>query len=40
MAEKERRSLANMIEVMIREYCQCNGIKIAEKKAMSGGRVS
>jgi hypothetical protein len=40
MAEKERRSLANMIEVMIREYCQRNGILIAEDNAMSGDRVS
>ena len=29
-AEQERRSLANMIEVMIRDYCERNGITIAE----------
>lgn len=28
MAERERRSLANMIEVMIRDYCGRNGVKI------------
>ena len=31
MAEKERRSLANMIEVMIRDYCRHNGITIREQ---------
>ena len=35
MAEKERRSLANMIEVMIRGYCKGNGIVINED---GGGR--
>lgn len=28
VAEKERRSLANMIEVMIRDYCDRNGVAI------------
>lgn len=28
MAEQERRSLANMIEVMIRDYCERNGVAI------------
>ncbi len=28
MAEKERRSLANMLEVMIREYCERSSIAI------------
>jgi len=27
-AEQERRSLANMIEVMIRDYCERNGVTI------------
>ncbi len=27
-AEQERRSLANMIEVMIRDYCERNGVAI------------
>lgn len=26
MAAQERRSLANMIEVMIRDYCERNGV--------------
>ncbi|PLY15320.1 MAG: hypothetical protein C0631_07605 [Sedimenticola sp.] len=33
MAEKEHRSLANMIEVMIRDYCGRNGIAVPEPKA-------
>ena len=28
MAERERRSLANMIEVMIRDYCGRNSVSI------------
>ena len=28
MAELERRSLANMIEIMIRDYCGRNGVAI------------
>ncbi len=28
VAEQERRSLANMIEVMIRDYCKRNGVVI------------
>ena len=28
VAEQERRSLANMIEVMIRDYCSRNGVVI------------
>lgn len=31
MAERERRSLANMIEVMIRDYCGRNGVKVPEQ---------
>lgn len=30
-AEQERRSLANMIEVMIRDYCERNRIAIPEQ---------
>lgn len=30
VADKERRSQANMIEIMIRDYCERNGITIAE----------
>ena len=28
MAEQERRSLTNMIEVMIRDYCKRSGVAI------------
>ncbi|MEW8339956.1 MAG: ribbon-helix-helix protein, CopG family [Candidatus Thiodiazotropha taylori] len=30
VAEKERRSQANMIEVMIRDYCDRSGITLEE----------
>ena len=30
MAQRERRSQANMIEVMIRDYCESNGVSILE----------
>ena len=33
-AEREHRSIANMIEVMIREYCGRNGIVISEPQAL------
>ncbi|MBM3347291.1 MAG: hypothetical protein FJY55_12450 [Betaproteobacteria bacterium] len=33
--EREHRSIANMVEVMIRDYCGRNGIKIPEEKALS-----
>jgi hypothetical protein len=33
VAEKERRSLANMIEVMIRDYCSRAGVAVDEKTA-------
>ena len=32
-AEQERRSLANMIEVMIRDYCGRSGIPLTENGA-------
>ena len=35
MAEQERRSLANMIEIMIRDYCGRNGVAI--KNSSSAG---
>ena len=35
MAEQERRSQANMIEIMIRDYCERNGVMITED---NGGR--
>ncbi|MET0072731.1 MAG: ribbon-helix-helix protein, CopG family [Candidatus Thiodiazotropha lotti] len=33
VAEMERRSLANMIEVMIRDYCTRAGVTLEEKAA-------
>jgi len=33
MAEKERRSQANMIEIMIRDYCERNAVNILELHA-------
>lgn len=38
-AEREHRSIANMVEVLIREYCGRNGIAIREaKKAPRRGK--
>jgi hypothetical protein len=34
-AEREHRSLANMVEVLILDYCGRNGIEIAETQAIS-----
>jgi len=34
VAEQEHRSLANMIEVMIRSYCADNGITVPEQTAL------
>lgn len=31
MAEQERRSQANMIEIMIRDYCGRHGVAVAEQ---------
>ncbi len=31
MAEQERRSLANMVEIMIRDYCARAGVNLEEK---------
>ncbi|MCU7931384.1 MAG: ribbon-helix-helix protein, CopG family [Candidatus Thiodiazotropha sp. (ex Codakia rugifera)] len=36
VAEKERRSLANMIEVMIRQYCDHSGVHIPEVATNQG----
>lgn len=32
-AQQEHRSLANMVEVLIRDYCGRNGIEIPEQRA-------
>jgi len=45
-AEREHRSIANMVEVLIRDYCGRNGVAIptpgardpGRKKAATGGR--
>jgi hypothetical protein len=36
VAEQERRSLANMIEVMIRDYCGLHGIPIKQPTSKTG----
>jgi len=33
-AEREHRSIANMVEVMIRDYCGRNGVTISESGAL------
>ncbi len=37
-AEQEHRSIANMVEVMIREYCGRVGVAIAEQPAPATAR--
>jgi hypothetical protein len=34
-AAREHRSIANMVEVLIRDYCVQNGIVIPEQRALS-----
>jgi hypothetical protein len=34
-AEREHRSIANMVEVMIRDYCRRSGVNIPEKMTLS-----
>lgn len=34
LAETERRSIANMVEVLIRDYCGRNGIRIPEQAGL------
>lgn len=36
-AAREHRSIANMVEVLIREYCGRNGITIPEQADLLGG---
>lgn len=40
IAEQERRSLANMIEVMIRDYCERNAVPIDDPAAPSAIRTN
>lgn len=35
-AQQEHRSIANMVEVLIRDYCERNGIAISEPDGMVG----
>lgn len=37
-AEREHRSIANMVEVMIRDYCGHNGVAIPDGDEQSGRR--
>lgn len=34
VAEKEHRSIANMVEVLVREYCQRKGFAIPEQQTL------
>jgi len=37
-AAREHRSIANMVEVLIRDYCGRNGITIPEQGDLLGGK--
>ena len=34
LAEKEHRSLTNMVEVMIRDYCKLHNVTLPEQKTL------
>ena len=36
-ADREHRSIANMVEVLIREHCDRNGIRIPEQASLFSG---
>ena len=38
-AEKDHRSVANLIELLIRRHCEANGIPIPEQTDLFGGDV-
>jgi hypothetical protein len=38
VAENEHRSIANMIEVLVREYCMRKGVGIPEQQALFSNR--
>lgn len=38
-AEREHRSIANMVEVMIREYCRKSGVSILPGSNLGGDNV-
>ena len=35
LAEKEHRSLTNMVEVMIRDYCKLHNVTLPEQQTLS-----
>lgn len=35
-AKRDHRSLANLVEVLIRRHCEANGIPIPEQQALFG----
>lgn len=37
-ADREHRSIANMVEVLIRDYCGRNGVTIPEQSALKATR--
>lgn len=37
-ADREHRSVANMIEVLIQDYCGRNGVKIPKQRALLSGK--
>jgi hypothetical protein len=37
-AEREHRSIANMIEVLIRDHCRAAGISIPEQQTLFDGK--
>ena len=39
-AQREHRSIANMVEVLIRDYCDRNGIEIEKGKADDNNKAS
>ncbi|GAB6057337.1 hypothetical protein [Desulfonatronum parangueonense] len=39
-ADKEHRSLANMLEVMIRDYCTRNGVVIPEQVSLFSDKLT
>lgn len=37
-AQQEHRSIANMVEVLIRDYCQREGIPVLDQAGSSAGK--
>jgi hypothetical protein len=38
VAEQEHRSIANMVEMIVREYCQKKGVGIPQQQALFSNR--